>query len=123
MRAIKIQTAAGRKMSETGIIPKLFHIGNFWTMDNKPRFERINIGADGLDNLPEGTVIRVDRDTYSCNSLYFRKEPSNTGEPWAKLDREGETHHYVNNEQPRVSSQWSGFEHASELMIIYVPES
>lgn len=40
MRAIKIQTKAGRKMSETGIIPKLFHIGNFWTMDHKPRFER-----------------------------------------------------------------------------------
>lgn len=32
-------------------------------------------------------------------------------------------HDIINNEQPRVSSQWSGFEHASELMIIYVPES
>ena len=73
--------------------------------------------------LPEGTILRVDRDTHYHNSLYFRKEPSNTGETWAKLDRDGETHHYINNEQPRVSSQWSGFEHASELMIIYVPES
>jgi hypothetical protein len=123
MRAIKIQTKAGRKMSETGIIPTFFHIGNFWTMDHKPLFERISIDADGLDNLPDGTILRVDRDVRYPNSLYFRKEPSNTGEPWAKLDREGETHHYINNEQPRVSSQWSGFEHASELMIIYVPES
>ena len=36
---------------------------------------------DGLDNLPEGTILRVDRDTHYHNSLYFRKEPSNTGEP------------------------------------------
>lgn len=123
MHAIKIQTKAGRKMSETGIIPAFFHIGNFWTFTHEPLFERINIDSDGLDNLPDGTILRVDRDVRYPNSLYFRKEPSNTGEPWAKLDREGETHHYINNEQPRVSSQWSGFEHASELMIIYVPES
>lgn len=121
MHAIKIQTKAGRKMSETGIIPAFFHIGNFWTMDHKPLFERINIDSDGLDNLPEGTILRVDRDVRYPNSLYFRKEPSNTGEPWAKLDRDGETHHYI--ERPMFSSQWSGFEHASELMIIHVPES
>lgn len=84
MRAIKIQTKAGRKMSETGIIPAFFHIGNFWTMDHKPLFERINIDSDGLDNLPDGTILRVDRDVRYPNSLYFRKEPSNTGGPWAK---------------------------------------
>lgn len=92
-------------------------------MDHKPLFERINIDSDGLDNLPDGTILRIDRDMRYPNSLYFRKEPGNTGEPWTKIDREGESHHYLNNEQPRVSSQWSGFEHASELMTIYVPES
>ena len=56
MRAIKIQTKAGRKMSETGIIPAFFHIGNFWTFTHEPLFERISIDADGLDNLPDGTI-------------------------------------------------------------------
>lgn len=120
MRAIKIQTKAGRKMSETGFIPYFCNLGRFWDDNNKPLFERVDIN---LDELPDGTVLRVNRETFDQNPLYFRKEPSNTGEPWVKLDREGETHHYINSEQPRVSSQWSGFEHASELMIIYVPES
>ena len=88
--------------------------------NDAPIFERVDID---LDELPDGTILRINRTTFDQNSLYFRKEPSNTGEPWAKLDRDGETHHYINNEQPRVSSQWSGFEHASELMIIYAPES
>lgn len=121
MHAIKIQTKAGRKMSETGFIPYFCNLGRFW-YNNKPMFENIDIDPDGLDSLPDGTVLRANRTTFDQNPLYFRKEPSNTGEPWAKLDRDGETHHYINNEQPRVSSQWSGFEHASELMIIYVPE-
>lgn len=64
-------------------------------MDHKPLFERINIDSDGLDNLPDGTILRVDRDTRYHNSLYFRKEPSNTGEPWAKLDRADDTGSYV----------------------------
>lgn len=122
MHAIKMQTESGREISETGTVPQLVYIGQFW-YNNKPLFENIDIDTDGLDSLPEGTVLRVNRTTFDQNPLYFRKEPSNTGEPWAKLDRDGETHHYINNEQPRVSSQWSGFEHASELMIIYVPES
>ena len=119
MYAIKMQTESGREISETGIVPQYVYLGQFWDGD-KPLFERVDID---LDELPDGTILRVDRTTFDQNALYFRKEPSNTGEPWVKLDRDGETHHYINNEQPRVSSQWSGFEHAAELMIIYVPES
>lgn len=122
MHAIKMQTEIGREISETGIVPQFVYLGQFWD-DGKPLFENVDIDPEGLDELPDGTVLRVKRATFDLNPWYFRKEPSNTGEPWVKLDREGETHHYINNEQPRVSSQWSGFEHAAELMIIYVPES
>lgn len=119
MHVIKMQTEIGREISETGIVPQFVYLGQFWDGD-KPLFERVDID---LDELPDGTILRINRTTFDQNPPYFRKEPSNTGEPWVKLDRDGETHHYINNEQPRVSSQWSGFEHASELMIIYVPES
>lgn len=117
MHAIKMQTHAGRKMSETGVAPRLLHIGKFWE-DNEPLFETVDVN---LDDLPEGTVLRVDRHRFDQNPWYFRKEPSNTGEPWAKLDREGETHHYI--ERPMFSSQSSRFRYAEELMIIYTPES
>ena len=117
MHAIKMQTESGREISETGIVPQYVYLGQFWDGD-KPLFERVDID---IDELPDGTILRINRTTFDQKPLYFRKEPSNTGEPWAKLDREGETHHYI--ERPMFSSQWSGFEHASELMIIYVPES
>lgn len=54
------------------------------------------------------------------NPLYFRKETSTTGEPWMRLRKEGETpldDHVV------VPSTWLGFEHATQLMIIYIPEN
>ena len=117
MRAIKMQTNTGRTMSETGVVPRLFHLGQFWDGD-KPLFENVNVD---LDDLPDGTVLRVNRHLFDQNPQYFRKEPSNTGEPWAKLDRENETHHYI--ERPMFSSQWSGFLYAAEIFIIYTPES
>lgn len=123
MRAIKIQTKAGREISETGIIPRFISLGQFWK-DGKPLFETVNIDPD---DLPEGTVLKINRETFDQNPLYLRKEPSNTGEPWAKLDRAeeeeegGETHHYI--ERPMLSNQWMGFSHAAEIFIIYVPES
>ena len=130
MRAIKIQTKAGREMSETGIIPRFVSLGQFWE-DGKPLFETVNIDPD---DLPEGTVLKINRETFDQNPLYLRKEPSNTGEPWAKLDRAeeegGETHHYIERpmlsnqfECPMLSNQWMGFSYAAEIFIIYVPES
>lgn len=117
MHAIKMQTESGREISETRIVPRFVYLGQFWDGD-KPLFERVDID---LDELPDGTILRINRTTFDQNSLYFRKEPSNTGEPWVKLDREGEE--YPRIDRSGFSSRWSGFEHASEIMIIYVPES
>ena len=110
MHAIRMQTEIGREISETGIVPEFVYLGQFWDGD-KPLFEDVDIDL----------VLRVTYTTFDRNPWYFRKEPSNTGEPWVKLGREGE-------ESPRidrsgVSSQWSGFEDAVELVIIHVPES
>lgn len=120
MHAIKMQTESGREISETGIVPQFVYLGQFWD-DGKPLFENVDIDPEGLDELPDDTVLRVKRTTFDLNPWYFRKEPSNTGEPWVKLDREGEE--YPRIDRSGFSSRWSGFEHASELMIIYVPES
>ena len=91
MHAIRMQTEIGREISETGIVPEFVYLGQFWDGD-KPLFEDVDID---LDELPDGTVLRVTYTTFDRNPWYFRKEPSNTGEPWVKLDREGE-------EYPRI---------------------
>ena len=117
MHAKKIQTKAGRKMSENGFIPELFLLGSFWD-GNKPLFENVDID---LDELPEGTILRVNREVCDRNPLYFRKEASTTGEPWVRLYKENETP--IDGHAAAVSSTWSGFDHANELMIIYIPEN
>lgn len=117
MHAIKMQTEIGREISETGIVPKFVYLGQFWDGD-KPLFEDVDID---LNELPDGTVLRVTYTTFDRNPWYFRKEPSNTGEPWVKLDQEGEE--YPRIDRSGVSSQRSGFEDAVELVIIHVPES
>lgn len=116
MHAMKIQTKAGRKMSETGFIPELFNLGSFWD-GNKPLFERVDID---LDELPKGTVLRVNRETIDANPLYFRKEATTTNQPWVRLSKESEAAFdgYV-----ALPSTWIGFERANELMIIYTPET
>lgn len=116
MRAIKIQSKAGRKMSENGFIPKISIPITFWNGD-KPLFERVDID---LDELPEGTVLRVNRDLFGKNALYFRKEVSATGLPWIRL--------YKENEDPldgraAVGSAWIGFDIAEQLVITYTPET
>lgn len=84
MHAIKMQTESGREISETGIVPQFVYLGQFWD-DGKPLFENVDIDPEGLDELPDDTVLRVKRTTFDLNPWYFRKEPSNTGEPWVKL--------------------------------------
>lgn len=112
MHAIKIQSKAGRKMSENGFIPEISIPIPFWNGD-KPLFEHVDID---LDELPEGTVLRL----FGKNALYFRKEASDTGLPWIRL--------YKENEVPldghaAVGSAWIGFEIAEQLVIIYIPEN
>ena len=116
MHAKKIQTAFGRKIFEKGFVPKRGHLGSFWE-GGKPLFERVDID---LDELPEGTILRVNREVLDRNPLCFRKETSTTGEPWVRLHKEGET---PLNDHAAVSSTWSGFGRANELMIIYIPET
>ena len=116
MRAIKIQSKAGRKMSENGFIPEISIPISFWNGD-KPLFEHVDID---LDELPEGTVLRVNLKLFDKNVLYFRKEVSATGLPWIRL--------YKENEDPldgraAVGSAWIGFEIAEQLVIIYTPET
>lgn len=116
MRAIEIQSKAGRKMSENGFIPEISILIPFWNGD-KRLFEHVDID---LDELPEGTVLRVNLELCSTNALYFRKEVSATGLPWIRL--------YKENEDPldgraAVDSAWIGFEIADQLVIIYTPET
>lgn len=116
MRAKKIQTTFGRKIFEKGFIPKHGHLNSFWE-GSKPLFEIVDID---LDELPEGTILRVNREVRDQNPLYFRKETSTTGEPWMRLRKEGET---PLDDHVAVPSTWLGFEHATQLMIIYIPEN
>lgn len=118
MHAKKIQTSFGRKIYEAGFVPERGHLGSFWDK-GKPLFERVDIDPDGLDDLPEGTILRVNRETFDRHPFYFRKELSETGETWVLLHKEGET---PLTDRSVVSSRWFGFEHAAELMIIYTPE-
>lgn len=116
MHAIKIQSKAGRKMSENGFIPEISILIPFWNGD-KPLFEHVDID---LDELPEGTVLRVNRELFGKNALYFRKEVSDTGLPWIRL--------YKKNEVPldgraAVGSAWIGFEIAEQLVVTYTPET
>ncbi len=116
MHAIKMQTDIGREISEKGIVPELPHFGPFWDNDDQPLFEEIDIN---LAELPEGTVLKVDPKInpghFYANSLYFRKEDKG----WMRLPIESE---YPYPRMP-ISIDDTIFEHASEIMIIYVPES
>lgn len=116
MRAKKIQTTFGRKIFEKGFIPKHGHLPSFWE-GSKPLFEIVDID---LDELPEGTILRVNREVRDQNPLYFRRETGTTGKPWIRLRKEGET---TLDDHAAVSSAWSGFDHATQLMIIYTPET
>lgn len=116
MHAIRMQTEIGREISETRIVPQYVYLGQFWDGD-KPLFENIDVN---LDEMPDGTVLRVKYASSYHYPWYFRKEPSNTGEPWVKLDQEEDG--YPRIDRSGVSSQWSGFEGAAELVIIYVPD-
>lgn len=116
MRAKKIQTAFGRKIFEKGFIPKHGHLNSFWE-GSKPLFEIVDID---LDELPEGTILRVNREVRDQNPLYFRKEVSATGLPWIRLYKENEV---PLDDHVAVPSTWLGFEHATQLMIIYIPEN
>lgn len=116
MRAIKIQSKAGRKMSENGFIPEISILIPFWNGD-KPLFEHVDID---LDELPEGTVLRVNQRLFDENALYFRKEVSATGLPWIRLYKENEV---PLDGRAAVGSAWIGFEIAEQLVIIYTPET
>lgn len=116
MRAKKIQTTFGRKIFEKGFIPKRGHLDSFWE-GSKPLFEIVDID---LDELPEGTILRVNREVRDQNPLYFRRETGTTGESWMLLRKEGET---PLDDHAVVPSTWLGFEHATQLMIIYIPEN
>lgn len=100
MHAIKMQTEIGREISETGIVPEFVYLGQVWDGD-KPLFEDVDID---LDELPDGTVLRVTYTTFDRNPWYFRKEPSNTGEPWVKLDRD--TGSYVVTLGKKLDKRW-----------------
>ena len=117
MHAKKIQTTFGRKIFEKGFVPERGHLPSFWE-GSKPLFEHVDID---LDELPEGTILRVNREAFDRNALYFRKEASTTGEPWVRLYKENETP--IDGHAAAVSSTWLGFEYANELMIIYIPET
>lgn len=119
MHAIKMQTESGREISEKGIVPELPYFGPFWDNDDQPLFEEIDIDPNHLGSLPEGTVLKVDPKInpghFYANPLYFRKEDKG----WMRLPIESE---YPYPRMP-ISIDDTIFEHAAELMIIYVPES
>lgn len=116
MHAIKIQSKAGRKMSENGFIPEISIPIPFWNGD-KQLFEHVDID---LDKLPEGTVLRVNQRLFDENALYFRKEVSATGLPWIRLYKENEV---PLDGRAAVGSAWIGFKIAEQLVIIYIPEN
>ena len=112
MHAIKMQTAIGREIFETGIVPELPHFGPFWNDNDQPLFEEIDIN---LDELPEGTVLKVDRGHFYANAVYFRKESKG----WMRLPIEGE---YPYPHMP-ISGEDVIFQNANEIMIVHTPES
>ena len=107
-----MQTEIGREIFETGIVPEIPHFGPFWNDNGQPLFEEISIN---LDELPEDTILNVDRGHFYANSVCFRKESKG----WMRLSIEGE---YPYPHMP-ISNEDVIFQNAAELMIIYVPES
>lgn len=112
MHAIRMQTEIGREISEKGIVPELPYFGPFWNDNDQPLFEEIDIN---LDELPEGTVLKVDRGHFYANTVYFRKESKG----WMRLPIEGE---YPYPHMP-ISGEDVIFQNTNEIMIIHTPES
>ena len=112
MHVIKMQTEIGREISEKGIAPELPYFGPFWNDNDQPLFEEIDIN---LDELPEGTVLKVDRGHFYANTVYFRKESKG----WMRLPIEGE---YPYPHMP-ISGEDVIFQNANEIMIVHTPES